>query len=85
MYMSKIVNCVIDTLSKKERKKVIEFVLSRQGLNFVLSDFNGFELFVVSDGGAGWVGVACAKCMCDHGFKHFHSIKGFFDYHNSNE
>lgn len=80
--MSKIVNCVVDTLSKKERKKVIEYV---QHLDFVLSDFNGFELFAVSDGGAGWVGVACAKCMCDHGFKHFHSIKEFFNYHNSNE
>ena len=81
--MSNIINCVMDTYSKNERQRIIDFVLERQPLDYSLSDYDGFELFGIFDGLASFVGVNVARCMVSkYHYKHFGSIDEFIRYHN---
>ena len=80
--MSKIINCVIDTFSKKEREQIVDYISKREPFVSLVDDYDGFELFAVSDLRAGWVGVMVARCMVEkYHFKHFHSLKEFINFH----
>ena len=80
--MPKIVNCIVDTFSKKEREQLISYCNSREPFQFLLDNHDGFELFAIHDQRGGWVGVMVARCMVNsHHYKHFHSLNEFIKYH----
>lgn len=81
--MSEIVECVVDTNSKKEREELIDYVSSKELFISVIDDSDGFALVSIrKDGAVGFLGVICAKDLVNnHGYKHFTSIKEFISYH----
>ena len=84
--MSKIIEGVIDTYSKKEREELINFVSEKELFISVIDDNDGFALVAIrKDGAIGYLGVICAKDLVDnHGYKHFTSVKEFISYHEEN-
>lgn len=84
--MSKIIECVVDTNSKKEREELINYVSERELFISVIDDSDGFALIGIrKNGGIGYLGVICAKDLVDnYGYKHFTSVKEFIAYHEEN-
>ena len=84
--MSEIIECVVDTNSKKEREELIDYVSGKELFISVIDDSDGFALVGIrKDGAVGYLGVICAKDLVDnHGCKHFASVKEFIDYHEEN-
>ena len=84
--MSEIINCVVDTNSKNERKELIDYVSRKELFISVIDDNDGFALVGIrKDGAVGYLGVICAKDIVDnHGHKHFASVKEFIAYHEEN-
>ena len=81
--MSKFIDCVIDTKNKKERERLINYVSQKELFISVISDNDGFALVCIGHNNlVGYLGVICAKDLVDNrGWKHFHSVKEFIDYH----
>ena len=76
--MSKIINCVIDTYSRKERKELIEYVSSKIPFVSLTSKEEGFRLFCISGNSGGYVGVIVARHLVENEkYKHFYSINQF--------
>lgn len=84
--MSKIIECVVDTHSKKEREELINFVSEKELFISVIDDYDGFALVGIrKDGVIGYLGVICTRDLVDnHGYKHFSSVKEFIAYHEAN-
>ena len=84
--MSKIIECVVDTNSKKERKELIDYVSGKELFLSVIDDSEGFALVGIrKDGEIGYLGVICAKDLVDnHGYKHFSSVKDYIAYREDN-
>ena len=84
--MSKIIECVVDTASKKERDELINYVSKRELFVSLVDDGEGFRLIGIrKDGVIGYLGVICAKDLTEkHEWKHFFSVKEFINYHEDN-
>ena len=84
--MSKIINCVVDTYSKKERKELIDYISGKDKFISILSDQDGFQLFAISNNSCGQVGVLTAsKMVREDYYKHFFSIEEFIEYQENND
>lgn len=80
--MSGIIECVVDTYSKKEREELIDYVSGKELFISVIDDSDGFALIGIrKDGAVGYLGVICVD---NHGYKHFASAKEFISYHEEN-
>ena len=79
--MPKIINCVIDTYSSKERKELIDYVSSKEPFLSLISNDEGFHLFCISNQYGGYVGVMVAKHLIEkENYQHFYSVKEFIEY-----
>lgn len=80
--MPKIINCVVDTYSKKEREKLVDFICERIKPSSFLDDYDGFQLMVVHNGIVGNVGAISARYLVEiENYLHFLSVDSFEEYH----
>ena len=76
--MSKEINCVIDTQSKEERTKLIDYVTRKNITISTVDDYDGFQLVAISEFGAGYVGVIVANNLVNKkDYKHFGSVDDY--------
>ena len=75
IYMSKTINCVIDTQNKKEREELIDYLTTDNVTLSTIDDCDGFQLVVVSDFGVGYIGVIVANNLVNkENYAHFKSV-----------
>lgn len=79
--MSKTANCVVGTESRKDRKRLIDFLSKKGKYVSLIDDYNGFQLILITeDHGIGYIGVICAENLVNkHGFTMFPSVKDFIN------
>jgi hypothetical protein len=84
--MSEIIECVVDTNSKKERMELINYVSSKELFISVIDDSDGFALVgIKKEGAVGFLCVVYTKDLVNNlGCKHFASVKEFISYHEGN-
>ena len=77
--MAKIINCVIDTKSRDERLKLINYLAFDNAIfSMVDRNYEGFQLIAVFPCGVGCVGVIVAKDLVNNkDFKHLSSVAEF--------
>ena len=77
--MAKIINCVIDTKSREERLKLINYLAFDNAIfSMVDRNYEGFQLIAVFPCGVGCVGVIVAKDLVNNkDFKHLSSVSEF--------
>ena len=76
--MSKEINCVIDTQSKEERTKLIDYVTRKNMTISTVDDYDGFQLVSISEFGAGYIGVIVANNLINkENFRHFKSVDDY--------
>lgn len=84
--MSNLINCVVDTHNKEERKKLVKFVSEKTKTKIVIKSLNGFQLMAIHNGTIGNVGVIVARNMINkEGFIHFFTYEEFEEYHMKRE
>ena len=74
--MSNHINCVVDTHSKQERERLIDYVSEKELFVSIIDDFDGFQLVGITySGDVGYLGVIAANDLVkNQGYKHFSSI-----------
>ena len=84
--MAKIINCVIDTKSRDERLKLIDYLAFDNAIfSMVDRNFEGFQLIAVFPCGVGCVGVIVAKELVNNkNFKHLSSVAEFIKHCEAN-
>ena len=84
--MSKIIECVIDTNSKKERQELIDYVSKRELFISIVDDGDSYELVgIKKDGNIGYLFIIRRKELINlNEYKHFASTKEFIKYHEEN-
>ena len=84
--MAKIINCVIDTKSRDERLKLINYLAFDNAIfSMVDRNYEGFQLIAVFPCGVGCVGVIVAKDLVNNkDFKHLSSVAEFIRHCEAN-
>lgn len=66
-------DCVIDTHSKEERKRLIDYITNKDGCVISnIDDYDGFQLVGVVRDEVGFLGVIASwDLVMNHGYKHY--------------
>ena len=74
-------DCVIDTQSTNERKKLIDYITIKDGVIVSnIDDYEGFQLVGVARGMVGFLGVIVSHDLIkNHGYKHFSSVDEYIN------
>ena len=84
--MSKEIYCVIDTQSKKERHKLVDYVTRKNITISTVDDYDGFLLVAISEFGAGYIGVIVANNLVNkENYKHFKSVDEYINERETNK
>lgn len=84
--MSKIIECVVDTNSKKEREELINYVSEKELFISVIDDSEGFKAIGIKKYDTyGYLDFLCAnELLKKDECKHFASLEEFISYHEEN-
>lgn len=84
--MSKITNCVVGTESKKDRKRLIDYLCEKGKYVAIIDDHDGFQLIgITEEHGVGYLGVICAENLVNkHGYTLFPSVEAFIRSYEKN-